>query len=136
MNAYITRALALGLALLLSAPLAADDGTETPTELDPVEVLLVNQHDVDVRVYAERADGRLFILDRVRRGEAKTLAVPEALASEEYRLKVVRAPVDIWDYEKDLEAIKTMPLRSVDTARIVVWLEDELPESRVEVTER
>lgn len=138
MKSYISWALALAFSLSFAAPVMADDDWFRATRhlSDDVQVFVVNHHDEDVRVFAERKDGRLFVVDRIRRGEAREITIPTAVLSSEYRLKIVRVPVDVWDPISDLQAIKTIPLNHVEMRRIVVWVDEDLSRSGVEVTER
>ena len=131
MKAFIRTAVAMGLALVAFAPVSAAETTE-----DRIEIRVVNGHDEDVRVYVERVDGRIIVLDRIRRGETTEVEVPAELAGTEYRLKFVRVPSDIWDYVSDLTAVKTATLSATDLSSVVVRLENDLSRTGIDVTRR
>lgn len=124
-------ALLLGLVAMTAAPLHAAP-TWTSTDDPETEIFVINNHLVDVRVFAEDANGKLYKLGRVSRGELGTFDVPEAVSAENFRIKVFPTS-PVWSAVPDDFGVKTNPLDARRDHQVRVWLEADLAQSVVEI---
>jgi len=124
-------ALLMGLVAMPAAPLDAAQARTTADEAE-TEVFVINNHLVDVRVFAEDADGKLHKLGRVARGQLGTFDIPEAVSEENFRIKVFPAS-PVWSPGPDDFGVKTNPLDARRDRQVRVWLEADLARSMVEI---
>lgn len=130
MNRIIGGAFALALATAVAAPAPA---SASNPDTDEIEIFVVNSHTVPVRVFAEDTEGRLHSLGMIQRGEVTSVDVPEELASSEYRLKFVPAPLDVRSSVSPEDALKTATLSRDRVRQVTVWIEPTLDSSDVEI---
>ena len=105
---------------------------DRPTDESAIEIYVVNNHLVDVRVFAEDADGRLHNLGRVSRGDLAIIDVPDEVTADEFRIKVYPTSAPSAP-GPDNFGVKTDKLDATRDHQIRVWLEADLSLSKVEV---
>lgn len=129
-----TYGVALALALM-AASSASVDAAEVRAfdDVAPPAVFVMNNHLETVRVYAEDAEGRLYPLGRVARGQLGTFEVPEHVTAGEFRIKVFTAS-PAWSSIANPVGVKTNPLRAERDRQVTMWLESDLTESIVEIS--
>ena len=121
----------MGLVAMTAAPLDAAQAW-TAAEETEMEVFVINNHLVDVRVFAEDADGKLHKLGRVARGQLGTFDIPEAVSGENFRIKVFPTS-PVWSPGPDDFGVKTNRLDARRDRQVRVWLEADLARSMVEI---
>jgi hypothetical protein len=124
-------ALMLGLVAVSAGSIQAAEVRDADDRID-TDIYVVNNHLTDVRVFAEGADGQLYKLGRVPRGQLKNFDVPEAVADGEFRIKVFPTSPLLSPIPDDF-GIKTSPLDSETDYQVRIWLEADLTQSIVEV---
>lgn len=123
---------ALMMALLaVSAVSVQAAEVPAPATVGP-DVYVINNHQTDVRLFIEDADGKLHNLGRLGRGELKNVQIPEAIAAREFRIKVYPTG-PVWSSISDDYGVKTNPLDSARDRTVMVWLEADLTQSLVEI---
>ena len=126
-------ALALGFVAANAVSVEAAQTYGTTDEIDTdIEVRVMNNHLVPVRVYAEDSEGKLYRLGRVARGKLGTFTVPTELAESTFRIKVFPSnplgrPIGA-EY-----GVKTNVLDFDRDHGITIWLEPDLSRSTVEI---
>ena len=129
MKASYSMALMLGLAALDATSLEAAE-IANPTDEITNSVRVVNSYLTLVRVYAEDAQGRLHTLGSVARGELKEFEIPEEIAKEDFRIKVVPwQPLGL--LQQDDFGVKTNPIDIGTYSEVTVWLQPDLRRSVV-----
>jgi len=118
--------------IAMSATVAQATETVAPDDAQGPEIYVVNNHLVDVRVFAEDASGKLHKLGRVARGKLATFEVSEAVAGADFRIKVYPTSPP-WSPTPDNYGVKTNVLHASNVDHVTVWLESELSHSVVEV---
>ncbi len=125
--------------VFLTAAMIAMSATATqaaepvgPEDGQGPEIYVVNNHLVDVRVFAEDADGKLHKLGRVARGTLGSFEVDEAMAGSDFRIKVYPTSPP-WSPTPDDYGVKTNVLHTSGLEHVTVWLENELSNSVVEI---
>jgi hypothetical protein len=125
-------ALALGLMMVSTASVDAAEVRHFDDEIGPA-VFVMNNHLETVRVYAEDAEGRLYPLGRVARGQLGSFDVPEHVTTGEFRIKVFAAS-PAWSPIASELGVKTNPLRAERDRQVTMWLETDLTASIVEIS--
>ena len=120
------RDLAMSATAVQAAEMVGPDDQEGP------DIYVVNNHMVDVRVFAEDAEGKLHKLGRVARGTLASFEVSDAVAGADFRIKVYPTSPP-WSPTPDNYGVKTNVLHSTGVEHVTVWLEHELSNSVVEV---
>ena len=96
------------------------------------QIVVVNYSDTPVRVYVEDSMGHTYELGRVERGAARTLEAPaEFVATGELSVRV--RPTGYVQNRSDPATIKTHELRVSGDETIVLWLDRDLEQSKVEI---
>ena len=121
----------MGLVAMTAAPLNAAQAGTTADETE-TEVFVINNHLVDVRVFAEDADGKLHKLGRVARGQLGTFDIPGTVSGESFRIKVFPTS-PVWSPVPDDFGVKTNPIDARRDRQVRVWLEADLARSMVEI---
>lgn len=124
-------AILMGLVAMTAAPLDAAQTSSTIDEAE-TEVFVINNHLVDVRVFAEDADGKLHKLGRVARGDLESFEIPDAVSAQNFRIKVFPTS-PVWSPVPDDFGVKTNPIDARRDHHIRVWLEADLARSMVEI---
>ncbi len=124
-------ALMTALAVATVAPVQATENAPPEVRYD-TEIYVVNNHLSAVRVFVEDGQGRLHNLGRVARGELRTIAVPEEVAVQQYRIKIFPS-TPVWSPISDNYGIKTSLLNNDRDRQVTMWLEADLTQSLVEI---
>jgi len=124
-------ALGMVLAAVAAAPASATPTVE-PVAANATDIYVINNHLVDVRVYIEDAEGRLYNLGRVPRGALRNIEVPAECAGSDYRIKIFPSS-PVWSPVPDDFGVKTNPLNNERDRQVTVWLEADLTQSLVEI---
>ena len=123
-------AMLLGLIAMSATSVEAAD-LNGPGDEAGSRIVVVNHSTTPVRVFLQDAEGGLHPLGSVERGEAKTLEAPaEIVDGGEFSVRVQPTYVQ---HRKDPVTIKTRELRVDGDETVVLWLERELDQSKVEV---
>ena len=130
MKAPYRVALILGLAAFAATSLEAAE-IDHVTDESTNSVRVVNNYLVHVQVYVEDSTGRRLSLGRVARGELREFEIPEEIAQESFRIRVVPRP-SAWSLLQDDYAVKTNPLDLEMYSQVTLWLESDLRQSKVE----
>lgn len=123
-------ALMMGLVAMSAVSIEAAE-IQGPDEIT-TQIYVVNNYLTDVRVFAEDANGKLYKLGRVARGDLRTFSVPEGAAQGEFRIKVFPSN-PVWSPVNADFGVKTNPLRSERDHQVRMWLEADLTQSLVEI---
>lgn len=124
---------ALVMGLMTTSAVSAEATDLRPTDdVATTQVLVMNNHVADVRVYIEDADGKLHHMGRLARGSLANFEVPAELAHGEFRVKVYPAALPGSLFAGDV-GVKTNPLRTERDRQVRLWLEADLPSSIVEI---
>ena len=98
------------------------------------QIVVVNRSVVPVRVYLEDSEGHRRQLGSVGRGQTTMFDAP-ADVLERGDFRVVVRPSRYDQVSRDQVSIKTRALNFEDDEMVIVWLEKELSQSKVEVRE-
>jgi hypothetical protein len=118
--------------IAMSATVAQAADTAGPADDQGPEIYVVNNHLVDVRVFAEDADGKLHKLGRVARGKLVSFEISEDIVGQDFRIKVYPTSPP-WSPTPDNYGVKTNVLDASGLGHVTVWLEHDLSNSVVEV---
>jgi len=120
----------LGANAAHAAEIAAPGSTD-----DTHELRIMNNSTTPVRVYVQDAAGRLHRLARVARAETAIMEVPAEIAADgPFRVKVLSA-APAWSPWSSDKGIRTRDLDLPDGTGINLWLETDLQNSKVEITQ-
>lgn len=124
-------AVLMGLVAVTAVPVQAAQSHGATDEAE-TEIFVINNHLVAVRVFAEDANGRLYRLGRVSRGNLESFEIPDEVSGENFRIKVIPAN-PLWAPGQDDYGVKTNPLDIQRDRQVRVWLEADLASSVVEI---
>ena len=98
-----------------------------------VGVALVPPSVAESSIGSADSTGRRLSLGRVARGELREFEIPEEIAQESFRIRIVPRP-SAWSLLQDDYAVKTNPLDLEIYSQVTLWLESDLRQSKVETT--
>ena len=96
------------------------------------QIVVVNQSITSVRVYVENSEGLRYKLGALDRGQTGVFDAPaDVLERGDFRVRV--HPGHYGQRFSDPVSIKTQALNIEDGEAVILWLEGELSQSKVEV---
>jgi hypothetical protein len=123
----------MGAAVLLGLVTFGPVSVEASELNDPGdEIVVVNRSVTPVQVYMEDSEGRRHQLGSVSQGQATTFQAPEGIV-EQGDFRVVVRPGHYSQFSRNQVSIKTRALTIEDDETVILWLDRELSQSKVQI---